>query len=88
MKRTGKVYLVGAGPGDPELLTLKAVRVLGIADVVLVDDLVNRAIFVHIREGARVVRVGKARRLQIDAAGVHRAPARVRSESRHASSCG
>ena len=59
MKRAGKVYLVGAGPGDPELLTLKAVRVLGLADVVFVDDLVNRAIFVHIREGARVVRVGK-----------------------------
>jgi len=55
----GKVYLVGAGPGDPELLTLKAVRVLGRADVVLVDDLVNRAILVHIREGARVIRVGK-----------------------------
>jgi uroporphyrin-III C-methyltransferase len=59
MRRRGKVYLVGAGPGDPELLTLKAVRVLGIADVVLVDELVNRAVFVHIREGARVVRVGK-----------------------------
>lgn len=56
---TGKVYLVGAGPGNPELLTLKAVRVLGTADVVLVDDLVNKAIFVHIREGARVIRVGK-----------------------------
>ena len=58
MKR-GRVYLVGAGPGDPELLTLKAVRVLGMADVVVVDDLVNRAILVHVREGARVVRVGK-----------------------------
>src|SRR6476646_8644498 len=57
--RKGKVYLIGAGPGDPELLTLRAVRVLGLADVVLVDELVNRAIFVHIREGARVVRVGK-----------------------------
>ena len=57
--KPGKVYLVGAGPGDPELLTLKAVRVLGMADVVLVDDLVNRAILVHIREGARVVKVGK-----------------------------
>jgi uroporphyrin-III C-methyltransferase len=55
----GKVYLVGAGPGDPELITLKAVRLLGRADVVLVDDLVNRAILVHIREGARVVKVGK-----------------------------
>jgi uroporphyrin-III C-methyltransferase len=56
---TGKVWLVGAGPGDPELLTIKAVRVLGSADVVLVDDLVNRAILVHVREGARIVRVGK-----------------------------
>ena len=55
----GKVWLVGAGPGDPELLTLKALRVLGNADVVLVDDLVNRAILVHVREGARIVRVGK-----------------------------
>ncbi len=56
---TGKVWLVGAGPGDPELLTLKALRVLNTADIVLVDDLVNRAILVHVREGARVVRVGK-----------------------------
>jgi uroporphyrin-III C-methyltransferase len=55
----GRVYLVGAGPGDPELLTIKAARVLGLADVVLVDDLVNRATLVHVREGARVIRVGK-----------------------------
>lgn len=59
MTRDGKVYLVGAGPGDPELLTLKAVRVLGLADVVLIDELVNRAVLVHVREGARVVKVGK-----------------------------
>lgn len=54
----GKVWLVGAGPGDPELLTLKAARVLGAADVVMIDDLVNPALLVHCR-GARVVRVGK-----------------------------
>ena len=59
MTKPGKVWLVGAGPGDPELLTLKAVRVLGLADVVLVDDLVNRAVLVHCREDARIVRVGK-----------------------------
>jgi uroporphyrin-III C-methyltransferase len=58
-KTAGKVYLVGAGPGDPELLTLKAVRALGIADVVLVDDLVHRDTLRHARAGARVIEVGK-----------------------------
>jgi uroporphyrin-III C-methyltransferase len=56
---TGKVLLVGAGPGDPELITLKAVRALGTADVVLIDDLVNDAILAHVSEHARVVHVGK-----------------------------
>ena len=55
----GKVWLVGAGPGDPELLTLKAVRALGAADVILIDDLVDRAILAHTKPGARVVSVGK-----------------------------
>jgi uroporphyrin-III C-methyltransferase len=55
----GKVWLIGAGPGDAELLTLKAVRVLGEADVVLVDDLVNRDILAHARPSARVIGVGK-----------------------------
>jgi uroporphyrin-III C-methyltransferase len=55
----GKVWLVGAGPGDPELLTLKAARALGEADVVLVDDLVDRRVLAHARPGARVVEVGK-----------------------------
>jgi uroporphyrin-III C-methyltransferase len=55
----GKVWLVGAGPGDAELLTLKAVRAIGAGDVILVDDLVSDDVLVHARSGARVVHVGK-----------------------------
>jgi uroporphyrin-III C-methyltransferase len=55
----GKVYLVGAGPGDPELLTLKAYRILGAADVVLHDELVSREILGLVGASARVQNVGK-----------------------------
>lgn len=55
----GKVYLIGAGPGDVDLLTLKAVRVLGLADVVLLDDLVSRDILQFAKPAARVIEVGK-----------------------------
>jgi len=55
----GSVTLVGAGPGDPELLTLKAVRAIGAATVLLVDDLVNDAVLAHAHPRARVVHVGK-----------------------------
>ena len=57
--RPGTVTLVGAGPGDPELLTLKAVRAIGAATVLLVDDLVNDAVLAHANPAARVVHVGK-----------------------------
>lgn len=53
-----KVWLVGAGPGDPELLTLKAVRALRAAHVVLIDDLVNEAVLEHCPD-ARIISVGK-----------------------------
>ncbi len=56
---TGRVFLIGAGPGDPELMTLKAARALHLADIVLVDDLVNRGCLAHARFDAKVIEVGK-----------------------------
>lgn len=58
MTNLGKVFLIGAGPGDAELITLKAIKVLQRSDVVLLDDLVNPEILEHCPQ-ARVVRVGK-----------------------------
>jgi len=55
----GTCTLVGAGPGDPELLTIKAVKAIGAATVLFVDDLVSDAILEHARPGARIVHVGK-----------------------------
>ena len=56
---TGSVTLVGAGPGDPELLTLRAVRALQSADVILFDDLVSREVMDFARREARKMLVGK-----------------------------
>jgi uroporphyrin-III C-methyltransferase len=55
----GKVYLIGAGPGDPELLTLKAARLLAGADVVLHDALVSDAVLEMISPAAEIINVGK-----------------------------
>lgn len=55
----GKVFLVGAGPGNPELLTLKAARLLALADVVLHDALVPTAILAMVRSQATVIDIGK-----------------------------
>lgn len=56
----GKVYLVGAGPGDPKLLTLKAVEVLKNADVIVYDRLVNKSILKHAKPEAEKIYAGKA----------------------------
>jgi len=56
---TPVVHLVGAGPGDPELLTLKAIRTIRAATVLLVDDLVGDGVLRYARRSARVVHVGK-----------------------------
>ncbi|MFC4292776.1 uroporphyrinogen-III C-methyltransferase [Sphingorhabdus arenilitoris] len=57
----GKVYLVGAGPGDPELLTLKAARLIAAADVIVHDGLVDDAVIAMCNADARFISVAKQR---------------------------
>jgi uroporphyrin-III C-methyltransferase len=68
----GTVYLVGAGPGDPELLTVRALRLLESADVVLHDDLVPAEVLALVHRHALVTSVGKrCGRPRITQAGIH-----------------
>ena len=58
-RATGKVFLIGAGPGDPLLLTLKAVQAIGASDIIVYDYLVNPEILAHARQGVELLYVGK-----------------------------
>ncbi len=83
------VYLIGAGPGDPELMTLKGLRCLRAADVIIYDRLINPSLLEEARPGAELIFAGKARgchqmpqeeihRLMIDCARQGRVVARLK----------
>jgi uroporphyrin-III C-methyltransferase len=55
----GRVYLIGAGPGDPKLLTLKAVEAISASDVIVYDYLVNPEVLAHARRGVELIYAGK-----------------------------
>lgn len=55
----GKVYLVGAGPGDPDLITVKGLRCIQEADVILYDRLVNKELLAYAKEGVELINCGK-----------------------------
>jgi len=59
MKKQGKIYIIGAGPGDPGLITIRGVECLKRSDVVVYDYLVSRDILKHTKKGARLIYVGK-----------------------------
>jgi len=59
MKMPGRVFLVGAGPGDPDLLTVKAMRLISSADVIVFDRLVSNEVLALAGRQAKLIPVGK-----------------------------
>ncbi len=59
-ERKGKVYLVGAGPGDPELITVKGLRLIQQADVIVYDFLIDQRLLSFARKGAELICAGKS----------------------------
>jgi uroporphyrinogen III methyltransferase/synthase len=59
MTKQGRVYIIGAGPGDPGLITLRGVECIREADVIIYDHLVNPEILRHARQDARRIYAGK-----------------------------
>src|SRR6476646_7932637 len=59
VRQAGKVYLIGAGPGDPKLLTIKAAEALAAAEVIVYDYLVNPETLCYARRGAELIYAGK-----------------------------